>query len=77
MQFTVSTVVPTGCSTTMVALVNPRWVMFSLEFGFGQSGAPGIGESGSFVSTSKATFPFWIAPSGIASLPVTVIGAGF
>jgi len=41
-QLTVSTSVPGGCSTVMVAEVNARSVMFSVQFGLGHSGAPGI-----------------------------------
>ncbi len=76
-QLTVRTSVPAGCSTVIVALVNARSVMSSLQFGFGQSGASGIGVVGSFVMTPNGVFPFLISPAGIASLPDTVIGAGF
>ena len=45
-QDTVSTAVPAGCCTTMTAEVNPRSVIDSVQFVFGQSGAPAIVELG-------------------------------
>jgi len=76
-QDTVRTVVPTGCSTVIVALVNCMSVMSSIHCGFGQSGAPGIGVTGPFVVTLNGVLPFFTSLSGIACEPVTVAGAGF
>lgn len=73
----VSTTVPCGCSTVIVALVNRRSVIASVHFGFGQSGAPAIGVLGGFVETLNVTLPFLTAEAGIAWLPVVVIGVGF
>jgi hypothetical protein len=39
-QVTVSTSVPGGCSTVIVALVKATSMMFSTQFAFGQPGAP-------------------------------------
>src|SRR5512135_2970258 len=69
MQLTVSTSVPSGCSTLMTALVNARSVIASVQFGFGQSGAPAIGVTGGSVTTWKVTLPFSTSLAGIASLP--------
>jgi hypothetical protein len=69
-QFTVSTTVPIGCSTVIVALVNATSVMSSVESGFGQSGAPGIGETGASVVTLNPTLPFLISDAGIDCMPV-------
>src|SRR2546425_9924223 len=74
---TVSTVVPAGCSTVIVRLVNAMSVITSVHRGFGQSGAPGIGVTGAFVVTVNGVLPFLISLSGIATLPVTSTGAGF
>jgi hypothetical protein len=76
-QVTVSTTVPGGCSTVIVAEVNERSVICSVQFGLGQSGAPAIVLGGGTVSTRNATLPFLISDAGIAWLPETVIGAGF
>ncbi len=76
-QVTVSTRVPTGCSTVIVALVNARSVIDSVQFVLGQSGAPAIIVGGATVVTAKGVVPFLIALAGIASDPLTVIGAGF
>src|SRR2546429_8038264 len=64
-QETVSTTVPAGCSTVIVADVNARSSMFSLQFGLWQSGAPGIGVVGPFVVTENDTLPFLISEAGI------------
>jgi hypothetical protein len=48
-QVTVSTTVPDGCSTVIVALVKATSMMFSTQFAFGQPGAPGTGVSGAWV----------------------------
>ena len=71
-----STTVPGGCLTVIVALVNVTSVMFSIQFEFGQPGAPGIGVSGAEVVTLKATLPFLISEAGIAWEPVNVTSAG-
>jgi len=76
-QLTVSTVVPGGCWTVMVALVNDMSVMISVQLVLGHPGAPGIGDVGALVVTVNGVLPFIISLAGIASLPVTVIGAGF
>lgn len=73
----VSTTVGGGCWTVIVADVNARSVISSVQLGFGQSGEPGIGVTGAFVVTANPTFPFLISLAGIAWLPDTVIGAGF
>lgn len=65
-QETVSTMVPTGCSTVITALVNDRSVIFSVQFVLGQSGAPGMMVTGGTVVTSKGVFPFLSSLSGIA-----------
>ena len=65
-QLTVSTVVPGGCSTVIVAVVKDTSVIVSVHCGFGHSGAPGIGVTAAAVRTSKETLPFFIAPSGMA-----------
>lgn len=74
---TVNTTTPAGCSTVIVAEVNARSSMLSVQFGFGQPGAPGIGVVGATVVTENDVFPFLISLAGIATLPVTVVGAGF
>src|SRR5205807_2273026 len=76
-QLTVSTTVPGGCSTVIVALVNATSVMSSVQLAFGQSGAPGIGVTGASVVTEKGVLPFLISLAGIACVPVNVTGAGF
>jgi hypothetical protein len=73
----VSTTVPAGCSTVMVAEVKARSSIVSVQFGFGQSGAPGMVASGGSVWTLNGVLPFLSSSAGIASEPVTVIGAGF
>ena len=73
----VRTTVPGGCSTVIVAEVNARSSMLSVQFGFGQPGAPGTGVVGAVVVTENDVLPFLISDAGIATLPVTVIGAGF
>jgi hypothetical protein len=73
----VKTTVPAGCSTVMVAEVNARSSIDSLQFGFGQPGAPGMGVVGATVVTANGVFPFLISLAGIATLPKTVVGAGF
>src|SRR5688572_29694429 len=75
-QLTVRTIAP-PCSTVIVALVNDRSVMSSLQFGFGQSGAPGTGVTGDSVVTLNETLPFLISSAGIDWLPDTETGAGF
>ena len=51
-QDTVSTVVPAGCSTVIVALVNATLMILSVHCGLGHSGAPGIGDTGASVAHS-------------------------
>jgi hypothetical protein len=46
------------CSTVIVAVVNDRSVMSSVQLGFGHSGAPAIGVGGGFVVTSNGVLPF-------------------
>ena len=72
----VKTTVP-PCSTVIVAEVNARSSMLWVQFGFGQPGAPGMGVVGAVVVTENGVVPFLISDAGIATLPVTVIGAGF
>ena len=74
---TVKTTVPAGCSTVIVAEVNANSSMLSVQFGFGQPGAPGMGVVGAVVVTENGVFPFLISELGIDTLPVTVVGAGF
>jgi len=76
-QLTVSTVVPTGCSTVITALVNDTSVIVSVQLEFGQPGAPGIGDTGGFVVTLNETLPFLILDAGMAWDPVKVTEAGF
>ncbi len=76
-HLTVSTKVPTGCSTLITALVNDTSVIVSVQLEFGQPGAPGIGDTGGLVVTLKETLPFLIADAGMACDPVRVTGAGF
>src|SRR3990172_12737091 len=76
-QLTTRTTLPAGCSTVIVALVNARSRMFSLQPGLGQSGAPGIDDGGAVVVTLNGVLPFLISDAGIETLPVTLIGAGF
>src|SRR5205807_9662495 len=76
-QNTVSTVVPTGCSTVMVASVKATSVIFSAQLWFGQSGAPGIGVCGELVLTAKDTLPFLILDAGVRCVPVSVTAVGF
>ena len=71
------TSVPTGCSTSTRASVNLKSVIVSVQFGFGQSGAPAIGEVGGRVVTENEVVPFLISVLGIGSWPATVAGAGF
>lgn len=74
---TVSTRLPGGCSTVIVALVNIMSTMVSVQLEFGQSGAPGIGVVGASVNTLNGVLPFFISLSGIDNVPVTTTGAGF
>ena len=76
-QVTVSTVVPTGCSTAITALVNDTSVIVSVQLEFGHPGAPGIGDTGGLVVTLNGTLPFLIADAGMPTDPVKVTGAGF
>ena len=79
-QLTVSTMVGgivTGCSTVITALVNATSVIVSVQFEFGQPGAPGIGDTGGFVVTLNETLPFLILDAGMAWDPVKVTEAGF
>jgi hypothetical protein len=46
-------------------------VMASVHCGLGQSGAPGIGLVGGFVTTVNDALPFLIADAGMATEPVT------
>src|SRR6266508_5519427 len=66
-----------GWYTVIVALLNVTSVMSSVHFGFGQSGAPGIGVTGPAVSTLQDRFPFLISLPGMASTPVSTASAGF
>lgn len=65
----------------MVARVNAISTIVSVQFVFGQFGAPAMGEGGGFDVTINAALPLLIALAfalaGIATLPVTVTGAGF
>jgi hypothetical protein len=74
---TLSTSVPGGCWTMIVADVNARSTMPSVQWGLGQSGASAIGVVGSTVVTEKSTLPFLISDAGIATASVTVSGGGF
>jgi hypothetical protein len=76
-QFTVRTTVPGGCSTVIIALVNATSVIVSVQFGFGQPGAPGIGDSGAPVVVPNGVLPFLISLAGIDCDPVSVTSAGF
>jgi len=84
-QFTVSTSSPgsnvpfpfESWNNVIVADVNAMSVMFSVQFGFGQSGAPTTGVTGGFVVVAIVTLPFLMAPAGTAVDPVTVTAAGF
>jgi hypothetical protein len=76
-QDTVRTTVPTGCSTTSVALVNATSSIDSVQFEFGQSGAPAMVAGADVVRTPNGVVPFLISEAGIFSVPVNVIGAGF
>jgi hypothetical protein len=51
--------------------------MVSVHIGFGQPGAPGIGDVGAPVVVVIVTFPFLMSPLGTAVDPVKVTGAGF
>src|SRR6266508_2519596 len=66
-----------GWYTVIVALVKATSVMSSVHWELGQSGAPGIGETGSAVSTPKLRLPFLISLPGMASTPVKTTSAGF
>jgi hypothetical protein len=76
-QVTVYTTVPGGCSTVIVALVNATSVIVSVQFGFGQPGAPAIGDTGPSVVTLNVVLPFLISLAGMDWLPVRVTSAGF
>ena len=76
-HITVSTTLPAGCSTVIVALVKARSSIVSVQLGLGQSGAPAMIGSGGNVVTLKGVVPFLISSAGIAWLPITVRGAGF
>jgi hypothetical protein len=56
----------------MVALVNARSVISSVQLGFGQSGTPGIGVTSGLVTTANGVLPFLISSSGILCEPDTV-----
>src|SRR2546429_463359 len=56
-QETVSTTVPAGCSTVIVADVNDKSVMSSVQFGLGKPGAPGIGVNAAPGAILKYTIP--------------------
>ena len=78
MQLTISTTFGAGCWTMIVADVNCRSVMFSVQLLLGQSGAPGTGVVGGLVVTLKEALPFLISEAGIASgVAATETGAGF
>jgi hypothetical protein len=74
---TTSTTVPNGCSTVNVALVKATSSMDSVQFEFGQSGAPAIVAGADVVRTLNGVVPFLSSDSGITCVPVSVIGAGF
>ena len=74
---TVRTSVPSGCSTFSVALVKATSSIDSVQFVFGQSGAPAMVAGADVVRTSNGVVPFLISDAGIFSVPVKVIGAGF
>ena len=75
-QASENTVTP-PCTTVMFAEVNSRSLIASVHCGFGQSGTPAMIGSISLVVTLNDTVPFLIWESGIAWLPLTLIGAGF
>jgi hypothetical protein len=83
-QFTVSTSSPgsnvpfsfESWNSVNMADVNAMSVMFSIQFGLGQSGAPGIEVTGGFVVVVMVTLPFLMSPAGTAVDPVTWTGAG-
>src|SRR5438445_441264 len=75
-QLTVNTVTPFCCTVT-VALVNATSVIVSVQFGFGQPGAPGIGDTGASVVTLNGVLPFLSSLAGIDCVPVSVTSAGF
>src|SRR6266540_4314062 len=60
-QLTVSTTVPGGCSTVIVAEVNARSSISSVQLVLGQPGAPGITGSGATVTTENGVLPFLIS----------------
>ena len=76
-QETVSTVVPAGCWTVIVASVKDKSVISSVQCPLGQPGAPEIGLVGEVVVTVNDTEPFLISLAGITVWPPTVTGAGF
>src|SRR5690242_5542462 len=51
--------------------------MLSVQFAFGQPGAPGIGDVGGVVVTVNVVLPFLTSEAGIACEPATETGAGF
>jgi hypothetical protein len=84
-QLTVSTSSPVSnvpfsfesWNSVIVADVNAMSVIVSVQFGFGQSGAPAIGVVGAPVVVAIVTLPFLMSPAGTAVEPVTSTSAGF
>jgi hypothetical protein len=76
---TVSTMVPVGCSTEILALVNATSSMVSVQFALAQLKSvevDGIGLTGGLVVTLNETVPFLSFFAGIACVPVRVTVAG-
>jgi hypothetical protein len=66
------------CCTVIVALVKARSVIVSVQFEFGQPGAPAIGLfGGGLVVTVNVTLPFLTSDAGRDCEPETETGAGF
>jgi hypothetical protein len=64
-------------NSLIVAEVKDTSVMTSVQFGFGQPGAPGTGLTGAAVVVEMVTFPFLMSPAGTGVAPTSVTGAGF
>ena len=63
MQLTISTTFGAGCWTMIVADVNCRSVMTSVQLLLGQSGAPATGVAGGLVVRLNEALPFLISES--------------
>jgi hypothetical protein len=77
LQVMTRTTVPMGCSTVSVALVNATSSIDTVQFAFGQSGAPAIVAGADVVLTPNGVVPFLISDFGMTCVPVRVMGAGF